>query len=83
MSNGGESPHYFSMSYDLFPPVYLPCGGVAYYDTSSGISYRCECGSVVGSIGQSQSCKDEAKKYEVWEQLGGKGWDYELGCPKS
>lgn len=55
----------------------LPCGGTAYWDESSGISYRCEvCGAVVGSIGQPQSCKEEAKKYEVWEMLGGKGWDY-------
>ncbi len=64
--------------------MYLPCGGTAIWDESSGISYRCEyCGAVVGSIGQSQSCKDEAKKYENWELLGGKGWDYERGCPKS
>jgi hypothetical protein len=59
------------------PPIKLPCGSVAYFDESSGISYRCEmCNAVVGSIGQPQSCKDEAQKYENWEKLGGKGWDY-------
>jgi len=73
-----------SYNHDLFPPMRLPCGGVACWDESSGISYRCEvCGAVVGSIGQPKHCVDEAKKYEVWEQLGGKGWDYELGCPQS
>lgn len=62
---------------NLFDPMNLPCGGVAYWDESSGISYRCEvCGAVVGSIGQPQSCKEEAQKYENWEKLGGKGWDY-------
>ena len=55
----------------------LPCGGIAYFDTNSEISYRCElCGATVGSIGQPQHCKDEMQKYENWEKLGGKGWDY-------
>ena len=57
-------------------PMRLPCGGTAYFDESSGISYRCECGAVVGSIGMPQSCKDEADKYRAWEAIGGKGWDY-------
>jgi len=57
--------------------MFLPCGGTAWFDTSSGIAYRCEdCGAVVGSIGQPQSCKDEADKWDNWEKLGGKGWDY-------
>lgn len=59
-----------------YNPMYLPCGGTAYFDESSGISYRCECGAVVGSIGQPQACKDEMEKYRVIESLGGKGWDY-------
>lgn len=59
-----------------FAPMYLPCGGLAYYDESSGISFRCECGAVVGSIGQPQACKDAADKWDNWEKLGGKGWDY-------
>ena len=56
----------------------LPCGGNAYLDPDSSChSYRCmDCFAVVGSIGQPQSCKEEAKKYEVIELLGGKGWDY-------
>jgi hypothetical protein len=62
-------------------PIHLPCGGTAYFDHDSGISYRCEtCYAVVGSIGQPQSCKDEAQKYEAWEAIGGKGWDYDKGC---
>lgn len=61
----------------LLDPMFLPCGGTAYWDESSGISYRCEtCMAVIGSIGQPQHCKDEARKYRVWEELGGKGWDY-------
>lgn len=58
-------------------PMRLPCGGTAYFDESSVISYRCEdCMAVVGSVGQPQRCKEEAKKWEAWEALGGKGWDY-------
>jgi hypothetical protein len=58
------------------PPMYLPCGGVAYFDVASGIAYRCElCGAVVGSIGQPQECKDEQQKWDNWKKLGGKGWD--------
>lgn len=63
-------------------PMYLPCGGTAIFDESSGISYRClNCTAVVGSIGQPQECKDEAKKWDAWEQLGGKGWNYTEGEP--
>ena len=59
------------------PTIKLPCGPRAYFDISSEISYRCElCNAVVGSIGQPQSCKDEAQKYENWKKLGGKDWDY-------
>ena len=68
------------MIYELFDPMRLPCGGVAGWDESSGISYRCEdCGAVVGSIGQPQRCKDEMKKWDAWEALGGQGWDYFAG----
>jgi hypothetical protein len=66
--------------YGLGKPMYLPCGGVAYFDQDSGISYRCHsCFAVVGSIGQPRSCKEEAKKWEAWKELGGKGWDYSKG----
>lgn len=59
------------------PRIKLPCGGIASFDESSGISYRCEyCGSVVGSIGQPRECKEEAQKYELIKKLGGKGWEY-------
>ena len=60
-----------------FDPMPLPCGGVAYWDEGSGISYRCEaCGAVVGSIGQPKRCKDEAEKWDIQKLLGGQGWDY-------
>jgi hypothetical protein len=65
------------MTIECYKPMHLPCGSTAYFDTSSGISYRCElCGAVVGSIGQPRSCVEEAQKYRIWEELGGKGWDY-------
>ena len=63
----------------LYDPMHLPCGGTAYFDDSAGYGFRCECGSVVGSIGQPQSCKDEAQKYDNWKKLGGKGWNYRKG----
>ena len=63
-------------NHSLLDPMPLPCGGVAYFDESSGISYRCECGAVVGSIGMPAHCKTEAEKWRVMELLGGKGWDY-------
>ena len=66
-----------------FPSLKLPCGGLAIFDESSGIGYRCEdCMAVVGSMGQPDYCKEEAEKWQAWEILGGKGWDYGKGCPK-
>jgi hypothetical protein len=60
--------------------IFLPCGGVARFDESSGTRYRCdECGAVVGSVGQPTSCQEEADKWKNLKTLGGKGWDYELG----
>ena len=62
---------------DLIDPMRLPCGGTAYWDEDSGISYRCaDCMAVVGSIGMPQACKDEAKKWDNWQSIGGEGWDY-------
>ena len=64
-------------------PMYLPCGGRAVFDVPSGCAHRCEdCMAVVGSVGQPRRCKEEAQKYENWEVLGGKGWDYTKGEPK-
>ena len=60
----------------LVDPVRLPCGGVAYFDEGSGISYRCECGATVGSIGMPRACREEAEKWDMIKALGGKGWDY-------
>ena len=65
------------------PPIELPCGGKAIFDIQSGISYRCEhCMAVVGSVGQSQHCKDEAKFWEEWKKISGYGWDYQEGKPE-
>ena len=70
------------IEYGLGKPMYLPCGGVAYFDPDSGISYRCEtCFAVVGSMGQPRSCREEVKKYDAWKELGGQGWDYDKGEP--
>jgi hypothetical protein len=70
------------IEYGLGKPMYLPCGGVAYFDQDSGISYRCEtCFAVVGSMGQPRSCREEVKKYDAWKELGGQGWDYDKGEP--
>jgi hypothetical protein len=60
-------------------PIFLPCGGTAHFDVGSGISYRCECGATVGSIGMPQACKDEQTKWDNWKKLGGKGWDMFTG----
>lgn len=57
-------------------PIKLPCGGRAWFDHGSGISYRCECGATVGSIGMPQHCKEEAEKWDMIKALGGEGWDY-------
>lgn len=64
-------------------PMYLPCGGTAYFDEGSGISYRCECGAVVGSIGQSRSCKEEIDKWRAYEQAGLWKWNYQTGEKES
>ena len=57
----------------------LPCGGIAYYDYKNEISYRCgQCDAVVGSIGMPKHCKDEITKWDNWEELGGKPWNYRV-----
>jgi hypothetical protein len=70
------------IEYGLGKPMYLPCGGVAYFDQDSGISYRCEtCFAVVGSVGQPRSCKEETDKWEAYESAGMWKWDYNTGEP--
>jgi hypothetical protein len=62
---------------DMNSLMKLPCGGIAYYDENSGISYRCgHCMAVVGSVAMPARCKEEMDKWDRWEALGGKGWDY-------
>jgi len=62
---------------DYCDMMLMPCGGIAYYDEASGISYRCkQCGTVVGSISQPQACKDQEEKWRLQKLLGGEGWDY-------
>jgi hypothetical protein len=62
--------------------LFLPCGGEANFDTSSGISYRCEhCNAVVGSVGMPRSCKEESDKWDAYEKAMMWKWDYQKGEP--
>lgn len=66
------SEHY----QEPYKRIKLPCGAIAEFD--GDFSFRCwNCFAVVGSIGQPQECKDEAKQYELMKALGGKGWTHE------
>ena len=57
----------------------LPCGSVAVLDEESGISMRCTtCLCVVGSIGMPKRCKDEIQKWDQWQAIGGKNWEYRI-----
>lgn len=55
----------------------MACGGTPLFDHGSGCSYRCDtCFAVIGSVGQSDYCKDinndeENRKIE-WAMLAGK-----------
>lgn len=63
-------------------PSHLPCGGYAEFDEGSGCSYRCwTCMATVGSIGQPEHCKEEARKWEAYEEQGMWKWDYSKGEP--
>jgi hypothetical protein len=71
----------YSNKLNNLPDIKLPCGSEAYFDHSSGISYRCyECNAVVGSVGQPRRCKEEAEKWEIQKVLGGQGWDFFEGA---
>lgn len=53
----------------------LPCGGTPYFDSESGMSYRCSsCFAVVGSIGMPLHCKqlyqEEQDRQAVIEAMG-------------
>lgn len=61
----------------IVDPMTLPCGGKAYFDFGSGISYRCRtCQAIVGSSSMSEECKTALEKTQVWEVLGGPAWNY-------
>ena len=65
------------MSHEFYKPIPMPCGGTAYFDESSGISYRCDtCNAVIGSIGMPQSCREEYRKTEILDILAGKQKSY-------
>ena len=50
--------------------IELPCGGLAVFDHSSGISYVCEtCLCTVGSVGMPSHCKTEFQKEDMWKAL--------------
>lgn len=64
--------------------IFLPCAALAIFDTPSEMGYRClQWGAMVGSIGQPDSCQQEANKWKTLEAMGGKGWDYTLGQQKT
>jgi hypothetical protein len=71
---------------NIISPMYLPCGGTAYWDDGSGCSHRCgDCMATVGSVGMPRACKHEMDKYDVvLPALGSKiYWDYNEGCEKT
>lgn len=44
----------------------MPCGGQPRFDHQSGYAYRCEdCMAVLGSIAQSDRCKELNKDYRA------------------
>lgn len=57
----------------LHPDIQLPCGQIAEFDYSSGISYRCTtCMAVYGSIGMPRSCRELMEQEAVVSKLSGK-----------
>lgn len=68
---------------DYFKPIFLPCGGTAYFDHGSGCSHRCEdCMATVGSIGMPSQCRCEADKWTAYAKAGMWKWNYETGKPE-
>lgn len=64
----------------MTPPIFLPCGSTARWDTESSMGYRCEtCFAMLGSIGQPRRCQEESQKWKNLEAMGGRGWDYSTG----
>lgn len=60
------------MSDTDYSPITLLCGSIAYFDHSSGISYRCSrCMAVVGSVGMPRRCTDLYKMEDVVSKLKG------------
>lgn len=48
----------------------MPCGGTPHFDHGSGYAYRCDtCFAVLGSIGQSNRCKEINKDYKGEEPV--------------
>ncbi len=75
--------------------IYLPCGYTAEsmlrVDDNGRVQYVYACKNCQASESfsnfpiwkdMSPHCKELIEKYESWRQLGGKGWDYSLGCEK-
>ena len=62
---------------EFYKPIYMPCGGTAYFDHSSGISYRCDtCFAVLGSIGMPQECREIYRKMELLDVIAGKKQEF-------
>ena len=47
----------------------MTCGGTPLFDEESGCAYRCDtCFAVIGSIGQSDECKEMNKEQDEQER---------------
>lgn len=58
-------------------PLYLPCGGMAFWDEDKLSGHRCTtCGQIIGSETQPKKCIDLLNQYLLVASLGGKGWDF-------
>jgi hypothetical protein len=54
-------------------PIELLCGGIASFDYSNRISYRCHnCMAVVGSVGMPSECKQLYEMEKIVDKLKGK-----------
>jgi hypothetical protein len=58
---------------NFIEPIHMPCGGTAYFDESSGISYRCDtCMAVLGSIGMPETCRQIYRDMELLDVIAGR-----------
>lgn len=59
--------------------IRLHCSSVAEFDYEIGNGYRCtKCHAVVSGKDEPKDCREKREKWEIWEKLGGKQWDYQV-----